>query len=98
MKRVAHSHQPRARILTLPVRPRIVGKNRGQCSDRLKRIGAVLTACALLLPLGVALRGITEAAKFAEGIARIGGLAFLAACVAMAFLVRATGSQKPKSS
>jgi hypothetical protein len=67
---------------------------RAECSDKLKRIGAALTAGALLLPTGVALRGLTEGAKFAEGIAMFGGFAFLASCVAMVFVVRATGHRK----
>lgn len=67
---------------------------RAECSDRLKRIGAVLTALALCLPMGVALRGLTAGATYAEGIAMIGGLSFVAACAVMVFVVRSTSSSK----
>lgn len=33
---------------------------RATCSNRLKRLGAIFTASALCLPLGTALRGLTE--------------------------------------
>src|SRR5512140_2741275 len=33
--------------------------SRAECPDRLKRIGAILTALILCLPLGVTLRGLT---------------------------------------
>jgi len=59
-------------------------------SDRLKTAGAVLTALSLLLPVGVALRGLTEGAKFAEGIAMAGGFSFIAACVTMILCVRSS--------
>lgn len=65
---------------------------RAQCSATLKRAGALLTAASLCLPLGVALRGFTEGAKFTEGIAMVGGFSFLAACVVMVFIVRALRS------
>ncbi len=67
---------------------------RAECSDRIKRIGAVLTALALCLPIGVALRGLTAGAKYAEGIAMIGGLSFLAACAVMIVIVRSTNNNK----
>lgn len=67
---------------------------RATCSERLKRIGAVLTALSLFLPVGVALRGITAGAKFAEGIAMVGGFSFLAACAAMLLIIRNTSSDK----
>ena len=67
---------------------------RAECSARLKRIGAVLTALALCLPMGVALRGLTAGATYAEGIAMIGGLSFVAACAVMVFVVRSTSSSK----
>jgi hypothetical protein len=56
---------------------------RSASSERLKRAGAILTALALCLPIGVSLRGITEGAKFAEAIAMVGGLSFIAACIVM---------------
>jgi hypothetical protein len=56
---------------------------RSASSERLKRAGAILTALTLCLPLGVSLRGITEGAKFAEAIAMVGGLSFIAACIVM---------------
>lgn len=67
---------------------------RSDCSARLKRIGAVTTALTLLLPVGVALRGLTAGAKYAEGIAMAGGFSFLAACVVMMFVVYSTNSRK----
>ena len=67
---------------------------RAECSDRLKRICAVLTALALCLPIGVALRGLTAGATYAVGIAMIGGLSFVAACAVMVFVVRSTSSSK----
>jgi hypothetical protein len=67
---------------------------RAECSARIKRISAVLTALALCLPIGVALRGLTAGAKYAEGIAMIGGLSFLAACAAMVFIVRSMSNNK----
>ena len=66
---------------------------RAQCADQLKRSGAVLTALALLLPIGVSLRGLTEGAKFAEGIAMVGGFSFLAACAVMVFMVRTISNE-----
>ena len=57
------------------------------CSIRLKRIGAIATALALCLPVGVALRGLTEGAVWAHGLAVLGGTSLLAACVAMIFIV-----------
>jgi len=65
-----------------------------ECSAQLKRIGAALTALAMLLPIGVALRGLTAGAIYAEGIAMVGGLAFLAACAAMFLIVRTTNSER----
>ena len=67
---------------------------RAACSSTLKRAGGVLTALALCLPLGVAARGLTEGAKYAEGIAMLGGFSFLAACVVMVFIVRAMPGDK----
>jgi hypothetical protein len=67
---------------------------RAACSDQLKQIGSILTASSLLLPIGVGLRGLTEGAKFAEGIAMLGGFSFLAACATIAFIVRATGKKE----
>lgn len=67
---------------------------RAECSACLKRIGAVLTALTLCLPIGVALRGLTAGARYAEGIAMIGGLSFLAACAVMVLVVRSTSSSK----
>jgi hypothetical protein len=67
---------------------------RAACSDRLKRAAAVLSASALLLPVGVALRGITQGAKSAQGIAMLGGVSFLAACATMVLIVRATGKKE----
>ena len=64
------------------------------CSEKIKRTGAILAALALCLPIGVALRGITEGAKFAEGIAMIGGFSFLAACGTMIFIARSINSFK----
>jgi hypothetical protein len=65
-----------------------------ECSARLKRVAAVLTALALCLPIGVALRGLTAGATYAEGIAMVGGLSFLAACVVMVFVVRSRSSNQ----
>jgi hypothetical protein len=65
-----------------------------ECSARLKRIGAVLTALTLCLPVGVALRGLTAGAKYAEGIAMIGGLSFLAACAVIVIIVCSTSNNK----
>jgi hypothetical protein len=67
---------------------------RAECSARLKRFGAVLTALTLCLPIGVALRGLTAGATYAEGIAMIGGLSFLAACAVMVLVVRSTSGSK----
>lgn len=66
---------------------------RSQCTDRLKRVGSALTALALLLPVGVSLRGLTAGAEFAEGIAMVGGLSFLAASVVMVLVVRSPGDE-----
>lgn len=60
---------------------------RATCAEGLKKAAAVLVALSLCLPLGVGLRGITQGAKFAEGIAMIGGFTFLAACVVMILCV-----------
>ena len=67
---------------------------RAEASARLKRFAAVLSALGLLLPVGVALRGLTAGAKYAEGIAMVGGISFLAACATMAFLVRILNNEK----
>ncbi len=61
---------------------------RSDASPAIKRGAASFTAFALLLPFGVFLRGFTAGAKFAEGIAMVGGLSFLASCVTMFFIVR----------
>ena len=53
------------------------------CSDRVKTIASILTATAILLPLGVFLRGVSEGAKWAEAIAVIGGFSLLGACVSL---------------
>ncbi len=60
---------------------------RATCSLRLKRIGAIATALALCLPVGVSLRGLTEGAVWAYSLAMLGGVSFLAACVTMIFIV-----------
>lgn len=60
---------------------------RTTCSIRLKRIGAIATALALCLPVGVSLRGLTEGAVWAQSLALLGGVSLLAACVAMIFMV-----------
>ncbi len=60
---------------------------RATCSNRLKRIGAITTTLALCLPVGVALRGLTEGASWAHGLAILGGVSLLAACVTMIFMV-----------
>jgi hypothetical protein len=62
---------------------------RAVCSDRLKRLAAVFTALALCLPLGGLLRGLTEGALWAEGLAMLGGASFLAACAVMIGVVSA---------
>jgi hypothetical protein len=67
---------------------------RMECPARLKRMGSVLTAMALCLPIGVALRGLTEGAKYAQGIAMIGGLSFLAACAVMLLMVLSTSNNE----
>ncbi len=67
---------------------------RAESSALIKRIGAVLAALALCLPIGVALRGLTAGAKYAEGISMIGGLSFLAACVVMVFMVYSTSGNR----
>ena len=51
------------------------------CSDRIKTFASALTAVAILLPLGVCLRGLTEGAKFAEVLAGLGGFSLVAACL-----------------
>jgi hypothetical protein len=56
---------------------------RAACSEALKRAGAILTALALALPVGVALRGLTAGAAYARPIAMIGGMALMAACFVM---------------
>lgn len=65
---------------------------RATCSSQLKRFGVVLTALALCLPLGTAMRGFTEGALWAQGLAILGGSSLLAACVVMIFVV--SGTQK----
>ncbi|MBI3435124.1 MAG: hypothetical protein HY056_08615 [Proteobacteria bacterium] len=62
---------------------------RASCSMRLKHSGAVFTASALCLPLGTALRGLTEGAPWATGLAAVGGASLLAACVIMIMMVTA---------
>lgn len=60
-------------------------------SRRLKVWGAALTGLALCLPLGTALRGLTEGAPWALGLAMVGGASLLAACVIMIVLARTIG-------
>jgi hypothetical protein len=62
---------------------------RATCSSRIKRFGAILSALALSLPLGTALRGLTEGALWAQGLAILGGGSLLAACVIMIIMVSA---------
>ena len=51
------------------------------CSDRIKTFASALTAVAILLPLGVCLRGLTEGAQFAEALGALGGFSLVAACL-----------------
>jgi len=60
---------------------------RATCSDRLKRVGAVLTATALCLPIGTALRGLTAGAPWAKALALLGGASLLTACILMLVMV-----------
>ena len=60
---------------------------RATCSIRLKHIGAITTALALCLPVGVSLRGLTEGAVWAHSLAILGGVSLLAACFVMIFIV-----------
>ena len=60
---------------------------RATCSIRLKRIGAITTALALCLPVGVSLRGLTEGAVWAHSLAILGGVSLLAACFVTIFIV-----------
>lgn len=68
----------------------LIGRSDG--SSNIKRVAALSAALALLLPVGVSLRGVTEGAKFAEGIAMVGGFSLLASCVTMFFIVRKQSS------
>lgn len=60
---------------------------RATCSIHLKRIGAITTAVALCLPVGVSLRGLTEGAVWAYSLAMLGGVSLLAACFVMIAIV-----------
>jgi hypothetical protein len=91
LTKAAHTHGMPFGLINI-VFGLLLGRSEGSAS--LKRSGAILTALSLLLPVGVALRGLTEDAKFAEGIAMIGGLTFLAACVVMIFIVRKMSNGK----
>lgn len=51
------------------------------CSQGLKRSLSLVAALSILLPLGVALRGITHGARFAEALAAVGGFSLVAACL-----------------
>ena len=51
------------------------------CSDGIKLAVSILTAAALLLPVGVCLRGLTEGAQFCKILAMLGGLSLIGACV-----------------
>lgn len=60
-----------------------------RCSDRLKRLAAVVAALAFCLPVGTALRGLTQGAPWAKALAIFGGASLLAACVLMIVIVSA---------
>jgi hypothetical protein len=51
------------------------------CSDRIKTFASALTAVAILLPIGVCLRGLTAGAQFAEVLGALGGFSLVAACL-----------------
>lgn len=51
------------------------------CSDRLKVVISIVAVASVLLPVGVALRGITHGAQFAKGLAMVGGLSMVAVCL-----------------
>jgi len=51
------------------------------CSPKLKTAIALFTALALLLPIGVSLRGLNPGLSYPEHISMVGGFAFLIACV-----------------
>jgi len=87
LTRVAHTHGMPFGMINILFGVLI---ERSMCSPRLKRVGAAFTALALCLPLGGGMRGVTQGALWAEGLAMIGGVSLLAACITMIVVVRAT--------
>jgi hypothetical protein len=86
LTRVAHTHGVPFGLINILFGLLI---ERATCSLRLKRFGAAFTALALCLPVGGGLRGVTQGALWAEGLAMIGGVSLLAACVSMIIMVNA---------
>ncbi len=60
----------------------------------LRRRASILTALSLLLPVGVALRGLTEGAAWAKIVVMVGGFSFLGAGIAMWLVVRSLGETR----
>jgi hypothetical protein len=89
LTRVAHTHGMPFGLINI-LFGLLIG--RATCSPRLKRLGAALTALALCLPVGGGLRGVTRGAAWAEGLAMIGGVSLLAACITMIVVVSAADS------
>lgn len=89
LTRVAHTHGMPFGLINI-----IFGMliERATCSLRLKSSAAALTALALCLPVGGGLRGVTQGAVWAEGLAMIGGVSLLLACGTMMRVV--TTSEK----
>ena len=61
---------------------------RAECAAGCKRWGAAFAALSLCVPLGVALRGLTEGAVYGKVLAMLGTFSFLAACVLMVVMIR----------
>jgi hypothetical protein len=65
------------------------------CSSGIRRAASILTATALLLPVGVCLRGFTEGAKFCEILAMLGGFSLIVACILL--IVGVSSSNRKES-
>ena len=49
-----------------------------ELSDKSKKIGSIIAACAVLLPIGLGLRGMTEGSMTFAPFALLGGVLFIA--------------------
>jgi hypothetical protein len=88
LTRVGHTHGMLMGLVNV-VTGLLLG--RLDCSPGIRRAASILSALAILLPVGVCLRGITEGAMIGEVLAMLGGFSLVGACALL--LVGLAGSK-----